>query len=136
MQETTIQEEDLIRFNAGVDYEEVNADSADTTGSSSTTEYEETSTAPTIPDEIDSGTESDPIYDLPPEPSDEVLDDMTSASEDEMAKTPEIKNGDPTMLCPGDSLDICVSVCPGTSANIYRACVQGCGERCDKTDQP
>ena len=33
-------------------------------------------------------------------------------------------------LCPGGSLDLCVEVCPGFTARLYRACVQGCGDRC------
>ena len=33
-------------------------------------------------------------------------------------------------LCPGGSLDVCVEVCPEFTARLYRACVQGCGDRC------
>ena len=32
--------------------------------------------------------------------------------------------------CPGGSLDLCVEVCPGNTARVYGACVQGCGDRC------
>merc|ERR1712128_88357 len=35
-----------------------------------------------------------------------------------------------TKVCPGGSLDICVSVCPGITARVYGACVQGCADRC------
>ena len=33
-------------------------------------------------------------------------------------------------VCPGGSLDVCVSVCPGITARVYGACVQGCADRC------
>ena len=33
-------------------------------------------------------------------------------------------------VCPGGSLGVCVSVCPGVTARVYRACVQGCADRC------
>ena len=32
--------------------------------------------------------------------------------------------------CPGGSLEHCVAICPGTSARVYGACVQSCGNRC------
>ena len=32
--------------------------------------------------------------------------------------------------CPGGSLAMCVEVCPGNSARVYGACVQGCAIRC------
>merc|ERR1711892_469805 len=32
--------------------------------------------------------------------------------------------------CPGGSIDECVEVCPGITARVYRACVQGCADRC------
>merc|ERR1712106_88411 len=32
--------------------------------------------------------------------------------------------------CPGGSIDDCVEVCPGITARVYRACVQGCADRC------
>merc|ERR1712123_217580 len=35
-----------------------------------------------------------------------------------------------TKVCPGGSLDICVSVCPGITARVYGACVEGCADRC------
>ena len=35
-----------------------------------------------------------------------------------------------TKVCPGGSLDVCVSVCPGITARVYVACVQGCADRC------
>merc|ERR1712106_976812 len=35
-----------------------------------------------------------------------------------------------TKVCPGGSLDACVEVCPGISARVYSACVQGCADRC------
>merc|ERR1712106_9977 len=35
-----------------------------------------------------------------------------------------------TKVCPGGSLDICVSVFPGITARVYGACVQGCAHRC------
>ena len=38
--------------------------------------------------------------------------------------------GEDTKVCPGGSLDICVSVCPGITARVYGACVQGCADRC------
>merc|ERR1712128_383728 len=38
--------------------------------------------------------------------------------------------GEDTKVCPGGSLDICVSVCPGITARVYGACVQGCAHRC------
>ena len=28
-------------------------------------------------------------------------------------------------------MTVCVSLCPGTSAKIYGACMQGCAERCE-----
>merc|ERR1711874_734725 len=39
---------------------------------------------------------------------------------------------DVTKVCPGGSLDACVGVCPGISARVYGACVQGCADRCDQ----
>merc|ERR1719343_235644 len=33
-------------------------------------------------------------------------------------------------VCPGGSLSACVEVCPGVTARVYGACVQGCGDRC------
>merc|ERR1712106_488180 len=36
--------------------------------------------------------------------------------------------GEDTKVCPGGFLDICVSVCPGITARVYRACVQGCAD--------
>jgi len=33
-------------------------------------------------------------------------------------------------VCPGGSLDVCVSVCPGITARVYGACVTGCAHRC------
>merc|ERR1711892_815986 len=38
--------------------------------------------------------------------------------------------GEDTKVCPGGSLDVCVSVCPGITARVYGACVQGCADRC------
>merc|ERR1711892_54172 len=38
--------------------------------------------------------------------------------------------GEDTKVCPGGSLDICVSVCPGITARVYGVCVQGCADRC------
>ena len=32
--------------------------------------------------------------------------------------------------CPGGTIDACVAVCPGSSARVYGACVQGCADRC------
>ena len=32
--------------------------------------------------------------------------------------------------CPGGSLAMCVEVCPGNTARVYGACVQGCAIRC------
>ena len=32
--------------------------------------------------------------------------------------------------CPGGSLAMCVEVCPGITARVYGACVQGCAIRC------
>jgi len=37
---------------------------------------------------------------------------------------------DATKVCPGGSLDACVAVCPGITAKVYGACVQGCADRC------
>merc|ERR1711892_205415 len=37
---------------------------------------------------------------------------------------------DATRQCPGGSIDDCVEVCPGITARVYRACVQGCADRC------
>ena len=33
-------------------------------------------------------------------------------------------------LCPGGSIEVCVEVCPGITARVYGACVQGCADRC------
>ena len=35
-----------------------------------------------------------------------------------------------TSTCPGDSIEACVEVCPGTTARVYGACVNGCANRC------
>ena len=32
--------------------------------------------------------------------------------------------------CPGGTLFMCLSVCPGITARVYGACVQGCAIRC------
>ena len=29
-------------------------------------------------------------------------------------------------ICPGGAVEVCVGVCPGTTARIYGACVQVC----------
>merc|ERR1712126_548892 len=34
--------------------------------------------------------------------------------------------------CPGDSLESCVEVCPGTTARVYGVCVGGCAARCEE----
>ena len=33
-------------------------------------------------------------------------------------------------LCPGDSLESCVGICPGETTRVYAACVVSCGNRC------
>jgi len=38
--------------------------------------------------------------------------------------------------CPGMSMSVCVSVCPGVTAKVYGACVQGCAIRCESEDKP
>ena len=32
--------------------------------------------------------------------------------------------------CPGDSLEMCIKVCPSSNARLYGACVRGCAGRC------
>ena len=35
--------------------------------------------------------------------------------------------------CPGDSLEMCIEVCPSANARLYGACVRGCAKRCPST---
>ena len=41
-----------------------------------------------------------------------------------------VSENEEAKVCPGGSLDVCVSVCPGITARVYGACVQGCADRC------
>jgi len=38
--------------------------------------------------------------------------------------------GESTRPCPGGAIEVCVEVCPGGTARVYGACVQGCADRC------
>ena len=40
-----------------------------------------------------------------------------------------------TLICPGGTVDTCIKVCPGNTAELYGGCVQGCADRCDATGQ-
>merc|ERR1711935_926926 len=57
-------------------------------------------------------------------------DESEPSTDDGDLVNPDIK------LCPGKEVEVCVSVCPGTSARIYGACVQGCAERCPDGENP
>merc|ERR1712106_474971 len=46
------------------------------------------------------------------------------------AGAPGSESDAPNRQCPGGSIDDCVEVCPGITARVYRACVQGCADRC------
>merc|ERR1712025_699701 len=79
------------------------------------------------------GTAEDENENPADEDSDATAKDTSEAGSDVV--NPDVK------LCPGkevegDDCQVCVSVCPGTTARIYGACVQGCAERCPDGEQP
>ena len=60
------------------------------------------------------------------EPTEEVTEDSTTAATTASSPTK------PALQCPGGGLTACVQVCPGSSACLYGACIQGCGDRCQQ----
>ena len=67
-----------------------------------------------------------------PAPASTAGNQPTAGSKSEPAKesTTGASPANAALQCPGDSLTACVQVCPGSSARLYGACVQGCGDRC------
>jgi len=69
----------------------------------------ETYQAPPGPEDIPEG-DPDNLPDVPPGPKD-------------------------VAICPGGAVEVCVGVCPGTTARVYGACVQGCADRCAEAER-
>ena len=105
---TTLGEEDLIRYNAGVDELPGSGDDLSEYDSSE----ESTTPGPQLEADI-----SDPA------PGAEAAEPSASFLS-YSALSPAVS------LCPGGSVEICVTVCPGSSGRVYGACVQGCADRC------
>jgi len=40
-----------------------------------------------------------------------------------------------TLICPGGTVEACIRVCPGNTAQLYGGCVQGCADRCNSPGQ-
>lgn len=113
---TTLGEEDLIRYNAGLDDLPGSGD-----GEEALSEYSqaEESTTP-----------------LAPESESDTVDNDTTPGPEAAAASPGASFlsysalSPAVSLCPGGSVEVCVTVCPGSSGRVYGACVQGCADRC------
>ena len=114
---TTLGEEDLIRYNAGLDDLPGSGD-----GEEALSDYipSEESTTPAPESEADSG-ETTPG---PEEAGEEAAVSPGASFLSYSALSPAVS------LCPGGSVEVCVTVCPGSSGRVYGACVQGCADRC------
>merc|ERR1712038_41605 len=52
------------------------------------------------------------------------------------ANLPDVPPGPKDVaICPGGEVEVCVGVCPGTTARVYGACVQGCADRCAEAER-
>ena len=113
---TTLGEEDLIRYNAGLDDLPGSGD-----GEEALSDYSpsEESTTPAPESETDSG-------DTTPGPEEKAEAAVSPAASflSYSALSPAVS------LCPGGSVEVCVTACPGSSGRVYGACVQGCADRC------
>ena len=108
METTTVQEEDLIRYNAGAD--DLN-------------ENEDGITEPSV-DEEDSTSNTNTDDDENPVDASDSSGGTSDAFKTYSSLSPTIS------ICPGGSVEACVGVCPGSSPRVYGACVQGCADRC------
>ena len=104
---TTLGDEDLIRYNAGLD------------GEDDLSEYDPSEESTTPAPKLEADT-SDPATGAEAAEAAEPSASFLSYS----ALSPAVS------LCPGGSVEICVTVCPGSSGRVYGACVQGCADRC------
>ena len=111
---TTLGDEDLIRYNAGLDELPGSGD-----GEDDLSEYDPSEESTTPAPKLEADT-SDPTTGAEAAEAAEPSASFLSYS----ALSPAVS------LCPGGSVEICVTVCPGSSGRVYGACVQGCADRC------
>jgi len=56
--------------------------------------------------------------------------------EGDPANLPDVPPGPKDVaICPGGEVEVCIGVCPGTTARVYGACVQGCADRCAEAER-